>query len=518
MTLKKDIQALLRLGGILLAFFVGTITQGQNLALLDSLDYSTELNDVWGYTDPQGQEYALVGLTNGVSIVDIHSDSTNIQEVAFVPGPSSIWRDLKTYNGFAYVVTEADTGLLIIDLRQLPQVNYRYDTLSIGLVSAHNLFIDSNGYAFVFGSNLVNGGAVILDLNTADPFQPALIGTYDEDYIHDGYVRNDTLWSAEIYQGWIAVVDVTDPANPQRITTFNTPSNFAHNCWLSDDGKTLFTTDERPFGQVAAYDVSDLDNVEQVGQYQKDPGTGMIPHNVFYKGGYLITSYYRQGVTITDAHRPSNLVEVGWFDTNPIGPGPGFQGCWGVYPYLPSGKILATDRQTGLFVLRPTYTRAGYLEGTVRDPQGIPYANTQVTIEGLGSTFTDFSGQYRLGVPQTGLYDVEAFRSDCPGQRWPSIFIQQDSVTQLDLTLNCTFTSIDQVGGQEQALWWAEGHLYWHLEKASSILLYNAQGQLVHQQTVSGNGSLSTIGFPAGYYHAQAVASGRPIRISWTQP
>lgn len=517
MSLHKHIVQL-RLGSILLAFFLGAGAQAQNLTLLDSLAYSATLNDVWGYTDPQGNEYALVGLTNGVSIVDIHTDTTGIQEVAFIPGPPSTWRDLKTYGEFAYIVTEADTGLLIVDLRQLPQVNYRYDTLSIGLRTAHNLFIDSSGRAYIFGSNLANGGAVILDLKGADPFQPAVIGYYTEDYIHDGYVRDDTLWSAEIYRGWIAVVDVSDPAAPQRITTFATPDAFAHNCWLSDDRRTLFTTDERPFGQVAAFDVSDLDNVTHIGSYQKDPGTGMIPHNVFYREGYLITSYYRQGVTITDAHRPTNLVEVGWFDTNPIGPGPGFEGCWGVYPYLPSGKILATDRQTGLFVLRPTYQRAGYIEGRIVDPQGIPYPNTRVSLSNGAVTYTDFQGSFRLGASSTGWYDLDVFRADCQGQRWPAQYIQADSVTAVELTLQCTFTDIAAPPAAEPRLAWQNNLLQWNVPATGYLAIYTLQGQVVWQGSIAGTGTQVTHHWPAGWYVGQLVVNNQSYSYSWTQP
>lgn len=491
---------------------------GQNLSLLDSLDYAATLNDVWGYTDVQGREYALVGLTNGVSIVDIHSDSTELHEVAFVPGPASTWRDLKVWQDFAYVTTEADTGLLMIDLRQLPQrVDYRYDTLSIGLRSAHNLFIDSSGRAFIFGSNLANGGAVILDLTGPDPFQPTLLGYYSEDYIHDGYVRHDTLWSAEIYKGWIAVVDVSDPANPKRITTFSTPSNFAHNCWLSDDGTTLFTTDERPYGQVAAFAVSDLDNVEQIGRYQKDPGTGMIPHNVFFKNGYLITSYYRQGVTITDAHRPRNLVEVGWYDTSPFDPGPGFEGCWGVYPFLPSGKLLATDRQTGLYVLRPAFKRACYIEGVVTDEQGIPYPNTRVSVAGGTFTYTDIAGRFKLGTAEPGRYDVEAFRADCQGQR-QSVVVARDSISTLTFTLNCSFTSTPRPVSSTTKVWWANGQLYWQPSSPLQLSVFNMQGQRVWSAQAISPGQLSTQNWRSGLYSIRWYEEGAWQSFQWVQP
>ena len=80
------------------------------------------------------------------------------------------------------------------------------------------------------------------------------------------------------------------------------------------------------------------------------PGTGnVIPHNTHVLGDYLITSYYTSGVTVIDASDPFNLIEVAYYDTSPYSGGT-FDGCWGAYPYLPSGLVLATDSETAFGV------------------------------------------------------------------------------------------------------------------------------------------------------------------------
>ena len=66
-----------------------------NMSLLSQVQYNESLNDVWGWAAPDGTEYAIVGLRNGVSIVSLE-DPENAVEVAYVPGPSSTWRDIKT--------------------------------------------------------------------------------------------------------------------------------------------------------------------------------------------------------------------------------------------------------------------------------------------------------------------------------------------------------------------------------------------------------------------------------------
>ena len=91
----------------------------ENIALLSQKEYDVNLSDIWGYTDENGREYALVGLTTGTSIVDL-DDPRNPVEISFIKGGSSIWKDIKTYGNKAYVTGEYGEGLQIIDLSNLP--------------------------------------------------------------------------------------------------------------------------------------------------------------------------------------------------------------------------------------------------------------------------------------------------------------------------------------------------------------------------------------------------------------
>ena len=79
-----------------------------------------ELNDIWGWTDPvTGQEIAIVGRTTGTSFVDI-TDPDNAIYLGNLPTSSrfsSSWRDIKTYQDHAFIVSEANrSGLQIFDL------------------------------------------------------------------------------------------------------------------------------------------------------------------------------------------------------------------------------------------------------------------------------------------------------------------------------------------------------------------------------------------------------------------
>src|SRR5262245_40496166 len=76
-----------------------------HITLLSQFSKYDGHSNIWGYTDPQGREYALLGASRGLSIVDITAPRHPV-EVAFVPGPFSIWREIKTYSHYAYVVSE----------------------------------------------------------------------------------------------------------------------------------------------------------------------------------------------------------------------------------------------------------------------------------------------------------------------------------------------------------------------------------------------------------------------------
>ena len=83
---------------LFLFFFGASLLAQTNIELISNLDeyHSSGYNDIWGYVDPMGNEYALLGVRSGTSIVDL-SDPANPLEVAFIPGPQSVWRDIKVH-------------------------------------------------------------------------------------------------------------------------------------------------------------------------------------------------------------------------------------------------------------------------------------------------------------------------------------------------------------------------------------------------------------------------------------
>jgi hypothetical protein len=228
------------------------------------------------------------------------------------------------------------------------------------------------------------------------------------------------MYSAEIYPGFASIYDIHNPANVTMLGQVKTPLEFTHNIWLSDDSQTMFTTDERANSYVTSYNITDPSNIIELDRYRQasTDGSGNIVHNVYIWNDWAVVAYYANGTTIVDAAHPDNLVEVGNFDSF-LGPDGNFPGVWGSYPFLPSGKILSSDRNNGLFVFIPNYVRACYLEGSVVDSiTHLPLFNAVVKIlsdeiiypanskpDGTFKMGKAIPGQYSVKVTKEGYYD-----------------------------------------------------------------------------------------------------------------
>lgn len=399
---------------LLLACWVSLTFAQLNMTLLDQVDYAQDLNDIWGWVDPDdGTEYAIVGVRNGVSVVSL-ADPENAVEVAFLPGANSTWRDIKTWGDYAYVTNETSGGLMVIDLTDAPDnitaTNWTPNLPGLGtLNTGHNIYIDEFGYAYIAGSNLNSGGMLILDVFTT-PGTPIFIAAAPAIYAHDVYTRDNIMYASEIYQGRLAIYDVENKSAITLEATQQTPFNFTHNAWLNDAGDVVFTTDEKANAPIAAYDISDLDNIVELDQFKPIAtlNANVIPHNVHVWEDWLIISYYTDGGIIVDASKPDNLIEVGNWDTF-LGGNGGFSGAWGAYPFLPSGIVLLTDIGNGLFICGATYVRACWLEGTVTDAvTGLPIFGADIQIESSqpNMAMTDPLGEYQTGQAIAGTFDV----------------------------------------------------------------------------------------------------------------
>ena len=342
-------------------------------------------NDSWGWTDPtNGKEYALVGLDNGTAFIDI-SDPVNaiyLGKLATHTSPS-IWRDIKVYNNYAFIVSEAGGhGMQVFDLTRLrnvanPPETFTEDAHYNAFGSAHNIVInEETGFANAVGTGTFNGGPHFI--NIANPLNPTPAGGYsDSGYTHDAQViiydgPDADYQGQEIYVGsnenQVVIVNVTNKNNPQLISTINYGSvDYTHQSWLTEDRSFLLIgdeLDENAFGfntRTIVANVADLDNPFYFFQYFGNIAS--IDHNGYVKGDRYYLANYSGGMRVIDISNIANqqMTEIGYFDTFPANDNVNFNGTWNVYPYFASGNIVISG-EGGFTLVKSTNLGANDLQ------------------------------------------------------------------------------------------------------------------------------------------------------------
>lgn len=356
----------------------------------------------WGYVDPgTGSEYAIHGNQFGTAIFNIDTP-TEPRMTGFIPGPDSNWREMKVYQKYCYVGTEASgAGMQIIDLTNPEAPSLATTYFGSGLFTIHSVTCDTtNARLYLNGTN---GGMRILSL--ANPLAPVQIGLYPTPYVHDCYVRGDTVYAACIQSGKMIILDASNPADLDTITMFTTERVNPHNAWPSVDGGYLFVTDETTGGRVTSWDITQIADPIQIDGFTADPNGDA--HNVHVRGNLAYVAHYTSGLQILDVSAPDNMTRVGYYDTYP-NPGGLFNGAWGVFNYFPSGTIVVSDIESGMFLIEYV-PNASTLRGQVADAQsGLPLGSAEVRVLASGeSDSTDASGNYTI-VHEAGTYAVRA--------------------------------------------------------------------------------------------------------------
>ena len=318
-----------------------------NMDLLGTWNERENYGDIWGYTDQTtGKEYALLCVRDeGLSIIDISDQPV---EVGFVPSMQfgSDAKDVKVFDHYAVLIKETEPAQ-IIDLSDPEDPNV-VSTIHFGLSiedgGAHNCYINGQ-YLYVIGHEA--GGLEIYDLT--NPESPQWVGDYITYYYHDIYVKDGIAYAAAIHGDGVDILDVSNPSNVQLLANFNYEGSGAHNCWTTENGNYVIVGDEIGDGNwIRIFDIQDLDNISMVAEYIVDPES--VVHNAYVDGNLLYVAHYTEGVRIVDLSNPESPVEIAYYDTY-LPNEYGYKGCWSVFPYFESGKIIASDLQSGLFVL-----------------------------------------------------------------------------------------------------------------------------------------------------------------------
>ena len=317
-------------------------------------------NDVWGYEDSLGNEYAIVGGVSRIKVYDVTDPRNPILKYDKLGGDTTTWRDFKTYKNYLYAVCDNCTeGLGTIPLDSLSFNIMRKDVSKID--RAHNIYIDSiNARLYAVGFNYLpntsnkNRGIVIYDIS--NPAVPVFLKYYNDNnkYVHDIYVR-DNIGVASCGNDGTHIYDFTDLDSITRLMGSEIPMGaYHHSSWMHPDSPYVYSANEIPLGvpmQIYKIKNGALIDAGNFNQPLIVGATNNVPHNPYFHDGKLFISYYEDGVQVYDMSKPTKPIKCAYYDTYPNASYTGYNGCWGVFPYLRSGTILASDRSKGLMVL-----------------------------------------------------------------------------------------------------------------------------------------------------------------------
>ncbi|MGI8892347.1 MAG: LVIVD repeat-containing protein [Bacteroidia bacterium] len=306
--------------------------------------YGIKYNGMWAWHDGNGNEYAIIGSTAGFYFVDV-TDPFNPVMRDFVAGKkdSAIWREVKTYNNYAYLVSDASppNSFQIVDLSYLPDsVHVVHDNNTI-FERAHALWVDNDKLYVAIPKGGLFTQASMAVFSLANPEAPVLLRKLNDDFpsinsVHDMYVRNDTVFASAEFSGLYIFTFTGNTFQIKGSVTTYPQQGYNHSSALSEDGNTLIFMDEVPEGlAVKVLDVSDINNPSIITIFESNPGA--TPHNPFILGDQVFIAYYQDGLQVFDISDPAMPVRTGYFDTywqNPAGvyTQPPYAGAWGAYP------------------------------------------------------------------------------------------------------------------------------------------------------------------------------------------
>ncbi|QQX80311.1 choice-of-anchor B family protein [Shewanella sp. KX20019] len=406
--------------------------------------------DIWGHIDLNtGIEYALIALRNGTAIVDLSKPDAP-EEVAFIAGSIIGWRDIKVYQWFdssslkwqanAYIVSEGADRVQIVDLSQLPaSVSVVVDNAAY---SVHNVFISNLDYTtntvldgatpalHIVGQN--NNGGAFQTYSLADPKNLAPLylhtGAVREDYTHDvsSVVIDDSRAQnscqnslcnvlADFNEHSMRLWDISTQSQPSLLADVSYANpQYVHSGWWSEDKRYVFLhdeLDERYLGVNTTLRVFNVDSLESPSLVNEWIGPSKaIDHNGYVRGSRYYMSNYQRGITVLDISNPTDPKEAGFFDTYPASDGASFNGVWGIYPYLPSGLILASDISGGLYVLKDNTHSATFGSSAFEHSESTLFPGDSITVKvmrptGAGAVSV---GYETLGASAQTATDFEA--------------------------------------------------------------------------------------------------------------
>ena len=559
---KRSLLSFMNLLGmrtlILLLFCFPFLSSAQdqsfNMMLLGNVDppdmptrFGAEYSDCWGFTHASGTEIAIIAGTEDILFVDVTSPGNtyiiHTHHVQNMPSGStnqSHWSDFATYENYLFAVSdEGSAGLLIFDLSAVPfEVSLALQTTAF-FERSHTVTVDEeNGRLYANGSNTVPNGLCILELepNPANPFLGANVplNNVGGGYVHDSYVKDNICYASHGNLSKIQMYDFTQLPNFSVVGIVEDypESGYNHSSWLNEAGTHIAMCDENHGSDVKLVDVTDPLNIssDDINTFFSElegpdaPGSS-IAHNPYILGDLCYVAYYHDGVQVFNISNPENIEMIAYYDTYPENSGyPGYDGCWAAYPFLPSGIILASDMNNGLFIMEIEELNLAIdflgFKAYIKDSkvtldwsvENVSFGNKFEIMKSIdggvhfeSAGFVDYDASesfYRFQDPAVSASTKYAYRID---------FIQLDG-SRITSPMRFVLTGQGQLSLQVMNPF--TGNLSLDVLQETGpmeLVLYNLEGKIVWQQeleTTAAHMEFDTGHLPAGQYHLSARWEG----------
>lgn len=325
---------------------------------------------------------------NAVKIWDVSSAQPTLVDSVIVASAGTLGDVQVSDDGTLLVVAiepRPNGGIAIYSLAnpRKPQLIIRYSSarLENGVHTAEVQRVNGKLYAFcaIDPSNLVPAKLVIVDLSVPSAPVETAAFTVGTPFIHDVFVRNGMLFTAEWNDG-LGIYDIgagrgsiTAPDFQGRVFTVG---GQVHNVWWYNDPTSgskryAFVGEEGPgsigsssVGDIHVVDVSNFVRPVEVAVFSVT-GAGVHNFSMDESRGLLYAAYYNGGVKVLDVRgdlstctaaqkTPDNrcdLTKMGRLKAFANISANGLAYVWGVH--FASGSLYASDMLTGLWKFSP---------------------------------------------------------------------------------------------------------------------------------------------------------------------
>jgi hypothetical protein len=286
---------------------------------------------------------------------------------------------------FGYFSSDVGGGLVVANVSNPanPVEVARITSAHGGTNTVHTLSIDGN---YLYEADSRTSTIRVFDIkNPASPKWLRNIVSATQ-AVHEVTALNGRLYAAGIFGSpRVEIYDISQVGDlSQPVTLLGTvfSGSRAHTAWPTEDGNFVGVAHEKQDGNLSFWDVTDPANPQLAWNMVLPADQAYSVHQVMIKGDQLYVSWYEAGILVFDISNRFNPVLLGSYDTY-LRDQYGYNGAWGVYPFLGDEKILGFDKQGGLFVL-------ALEDGPAPSPRVTPIITHKLDVGSSSSAYDSF--------------------------------------------------------------------------------------------------------------------------------